>query len=87
MHRHPAYTTTHTCAHLCIGQLEQQAVLQLLQRDVVLVELADQVSSLLLQVRALVVDHQGQQLVLKTLYVCVCVCVCLCVCVCVCVCV
>mmetsp|Transcript_10302 Transcript_10302/g.22116 ORF Transcript_10302/g.22116 Transcript_10302/m.22116 type:complete len:1096 (-) Transcript_10302:3570-6857(-) len=52
---------------LCIGQPEQQAVLQVLERDVVLVERTHQLRRLLLQVRPLVVHHQRQQLVLQAL--------------------
>lgn len=58
---------THCDVSLCVGQLVQQRILQLLQLDGELSALDDELGFGLFQIWSLLVHHQGQQLVLKTL--------------------
>lgn len=54
---------------LCVGQPEQQTVFQFVEGDGVLGQLANEACRLLLQVGALVLHHQAQQLVLQALHI------------------
>ena len=59
------HSRVRSCMHLGVGQALQQVVLQLLEGDGVLSQLAHQAAGLLLQVGPLMVDHLGQQLLLQ----------------------